>query len=415
MMRDRDVRGVLLARLVSATGVEASFFVGLWGKAAFEFDGSAVDLAWMAALIATGSILGNLAAGILVDRLDARRVLVAAEIVFVPATVALAFAGTMVQLLALGFLSWVTAGVMETALISLPPALVEDEGDLQRVNAGLESAAWLALIAGPAVGAVIVTAVGVDAVFFFDAVTSLVALALLVPVRLRELPSDGEAGTSLSEIRAGLAYAYGTREVATVMYLGSLSWLAFGVFIALEPLYYRDVLGTGPAAIGWVNAVFGAGLFAGSVALARTATRHPGYVAAIALSVGAGLGSILYVGTASLTWVVVGAVAWSVPLGALLPLLRTLAQAVTRPGMVGRVMGAIAMQQNASSALPLAFAPAAAAAVGVQPVLVASGAVVALAAPLALRRGRALDEQRLAAITAAARERPHVRPSAVAP
>ncbi len=49
------------------------------------------------------------------------------------------------------------------------------------------------------------------------------------------------------------------------------------------------------------------------------------------------------------------------------------------------------MQQNASSLVPLAFAPWAAAAFGVQGVLVASGAVVAVGAPLTMGIGRRLD------------------------
>ncbi|MDQ3931401.1 MAG: MFS transporter, partial [Actinomycetota bacterium] len=271
---------------------------------------------------------------------------------------------------------------------------VGSEEALQAVNARLESAGWLALVVGPALGAVLVTVANVDTVFVFDALTSLVALALLRNVRLRAAEAAEASTTSLAELRAGLAYSYTHRPIATVMCLGSLSWLAFGAFIALEPLYFRDVLGTGIEMVGWVNALFGIGLFTGSTLLERTADRRPGFQVAIALSVGAGLGSMLYAGTSSLLWVAVGAVIWSVPLGALLPLLRILAQRATRAGMVGRVMGAISMQQNASSLLPLVFAPAAAAAVGVQAVLVSSGAIVAVAAPLALAIARRLDMAR---------------------
>ncbi|MFN2557616.1 MAG: MFS transporter [Nitriliruptorales bacterium] len=397
MFRDPNVRGVVLARLVSATGVEASFFIGLWGKAAFEFDGSPADLAAMAALIAFGSIAGNIVGGLLVDRRDARAVLVASELVFVPATLALALAGSMPQLLALGFASWVAAGLIETSLHSMPTALVEGDEALAAVNARLESAGWLALVAGPALGAALVSVADVDAVFVFDAATSLVALLLLRGVRLRAPEQAQVPMTSLAEVRAGLAYSYTQRPIATVMYLGSLSWLAFGVFLALEPLYFRDVLGTDVEAVGWMNALFGLGLFAGSTLLERSVDRRPGFRAAIVLSVVAGLGSLLYVGTASLAWVAAGAVIWSVPLGALLPLLRALAQRETRAGMVGRVMGAVAMQENAASILPLAFAPWAASALGVQAVLLASGGLVAVGALLAVRAARRLDDARVIA------------------
>lgn len=397
MFRDRNIRGVVLARLVSAIGIEASFFVGLWGKAAYEFDGSVAELAWLAALITIASIIGNLIAGIAVDRFDARRVMVAGEVAFVPATLALIWAGSLEQLLVFGFVSWIMAGLIETALMSMPPALVEDEGRLQAVNARFESAGWIAMVAGPGAGAAVASIWSLDAVFVFDAATSLVALALLIGVELRRPDEADVPEASLREVRAGLAHAYTHHPLRTVMLLGSLTWLGFGVFFALEPLYFRDVLGEGPETIGWVNSVFGVGLVAGSIWAERTAGRRYGYVVAVGLTITSGLASLVYVGSSQLAIVVVGAVVWSVPIGALLPQLRTLAQRATRPGLVGRVMGAIAMQQNAAAVVPIAFAPALAAAVGVQAVLVGSGLFVALLAPLFIADARRLDRAAVAA------------------
>ncbi len=392
MFRDRNVRNVVLARLISSSGVEASFFVGLWGKAAFEFGGTPGDLAVMSALIGLGSIVGSLLGGVLVDRTDARRVLLAAEVVFVPATLALVFATSIPRLLLLGVVSWCAGGVLETAIVSMPPSLVDDE-ELEAANARLESANWLALVAGPALGAVLARTISIDAVFVFDAATSVVALGLLSVVRLRPRPVEPllAGGPGLRDVREGLRYALGNRRVRLVLFLGSLVWLGFGVFIALEPLYYRDVLGTSVETIGWVNAVFGIGLFAGSTLLERTRGRFTGYRAAIVLTILSGVGSALYVGTDDLRWVIAGAAAWSIPLGAALPMGRTLAQRATDPRFVGRVMGAMGMLQSAAAMVPVVFAPAAATAIGVQAVLLLSGVAVVVLAPAAWRPARRLD------------------------
>src|SRR5262245_33486537 len=88
---DRQMRRVVLARLISTTGAEAAFLLGLWGKAAFIFGGSPVDLALMSALVGMAGILGSVLGGVFVDRWDARRVVIAAEVLFVPATLALVF------------------------------------------------------------------------------------------------------------------------------------------------------------------------------------------------------------------------------------------------------------------------------------------------------------------------------------
>ena len=83
--------------------------------------------------------------------------------------------------------------------------------------------------------------------------------------------------------------------------------------------------------------------------------------------------------------------AWSVPLGAALPVGRTLAQRATAEGFMGRVMGATSMVQQAAGIVPVVFAPALAAWLGVQGVLLASGLGVVVFAPLVWSRARALD------------------------
>lgn len=392
MLRDRNIRHLVLARLISSAGVEASFFVGLWGKAAYEFNGTPADLAIMSGLIGLGMIAGSLVGGVLVDRWDARRVVLAAEVIFVPATLLLVFATSISKLLVLGVFSWFAGGVLETALVSMPPALVAPE-QLERANARLESANWLALVAGPAIGAVIASVISVNAIFVFDAMTSVIALGLIGRVQLRpRAAAVREAGTSsLREAREGLRYALRSPQISLVLFLSALTALAFGVFVALEPLYYRDVLGRSIETIGWVNALFGVGLFAGSIAVERSSGRLGTFRALIVLSVLAGLGSAVYVGTANLSWVLVGAIAWSVPLGAALPVGRTLAQRATAEGFMGRVMGATSMVQQAAGIVPVVFAPALAAWLGVQGVLLASGLGVVVFAPLVWSRARALD------------------------
>ncbi len=427
MFANPEIRRLALARLISSSGTEAAFFIGLWGRAAFEFESGPVGLAIMSALIGIGSIVGGLVGGLAVDRTDARRVVIRSEIVFVPATLALALAPNMTVLLLLGLVSWATGSAYETALVSMPPRLVDDD-ELESANARLESANWLALIAGPAIGALLAGAFDLRAIFVFDAVTSLVALGLLRGLTLRpKRPHDAEDPSpasrsgvpttppeaadaadlarlgNLDELRAGIRHALERPRVRLMLFLGGLTWLAFGSFVALEPLFFRDVLMQDVTALGWVNAIFGAGLFTGSVLLERTNGRFTGARAAVVLAVLSGLGSAVYVGTSSLVVVAVGALAWSIPLGAGLPMNRTLVQRDTEPEFVGRVMGAMGTLQSLSGILPVIFAPALAIAFGVQPVLLGSGLVIVALAPFGWRRAVALDA---ATVTSSAGEEP---------
>ncbi len=404
----RDVNRAVAARFITNAGAEAGFFIGMWGKAAYEFEGGPTALAVMTALIAVTSVVGNVIGGVLVDRLDARRVLIGAEVALVPAVLGLVLTNSLTSLFMVGAISFLLHGIEETAATSLPTTLTDPtaaaaaDGDdpLVRVNARLEAAGWLAMVVGPAAGGVLAAVLAVDAVFAFDAATSIVSIALLLGIRthsvMPDVAADGdevEEVTGWQQTMAGLRIARRTPRIAFVVTIGALLWFAFGAFIALEPLYYRDVLGRGPEVIGYVNAVFGFGMFLGSVAVDRWG-RRLGYSAAVWLAVVTGLGSIVYVGSASLWIVVVGAVVWSIPLGMIFPIIRTLAQRAAPAGMTGRVMGAIATAQNTASVLPAVFVPFLATAIGVQATLIGGGLMPVLALPLLLGRARRLDELR---------------------
>jgi len=137
--------------------------------------------------------------------------------------------------------------------------------------------------------------------------------------------------------------------------------------------------------------VFGAGLLIGSLALERAARHQLGFRWLVVLTTVTGIGGMLYVVSSSLVVVVIGAVVWSIPLGASLPLSRALAQRHADPAYVGRTMGAFGTVGSATSLLPLAVAPMLAAAAGLQAVLVASAALAVVGAPIMLARAGGLD------------------------
>ena len=83
-MKNKDLLRVAAARFISRAGGEAAFFVGIWGKAAFEFHATPAELAILMGALSGASILGTVVSGVLVDRYDARRVLMVAEAFFVP-------------------------------------------------------------------------------------------------------------------------------------------------------------------------------------------------------------------------------------------------------------------------------------------------------------------------------------------
>jgi predicted MFS family arabinose efflux permease len=385
---------VVAARFISRAGGEAAFFVGIWGKAAFEFNASPAEQALMMASLGISSLIGAALAGVLVDRFDPRRVLMASEVLFVPATLALVLPSDIAEMTAVIVPVGLAHAAVLTAVTSLPPFLTSDSTRLQSINSALEAGGSAAFVAGPALGAVIARYWSLDWIFVLDALTSVVAVALVASVDLRPGALRTESRAAFKEMREGFRFAWTRRPLRLYLGIFSALWLSFGAFGALEPLFYRDVLGTGPEALGWVNAVFGTGVVAGSVLLGRLPQKLVNARLALVGAMASGVGAVLYTGTADLRVVVLAAAYWGIVLGVMFPLVRTLIQLATPEHLVGRVMGTTNVSSQFGELFPLAFVPGLAAAFGIQPVLVGSGVALLVAALLALPEGRRVDELR---------------------
>jgi MFS family permease len=398
MWADRDVRRVVLARFVSRIGGEAAFFVGIWGKAAFELEATAGGVAAVMAALGIASLIGSAVAGVLVDRFDPRRVLIAAEIVFIPAAIGMVFVEALPSLVVVTFLLGLVGAPVFTAISAFGPFLTDQPERLARINGLIEGASWAAFVVGPAMGAIIAGTVGLDGIFVLDAATSAVAAVLVVPVSLRKLAKDREENEGLRELREGFTYAYGHQRLRFYIWLGSSVWVLFGTFSALEPLFYRDILEVEPETLGWVNSIFGLGLVAGTWIASRLPARYRSarfLVVIVALN---SVGVLAYVGTDQLRVVVVAGVFWGLLIGIMAPLLRTLIQLNTREEMMGRITGVTQVHQEVGHLLPLAVAPLLAGVFGVQRALIYAGAALAVFALLFVPMATRLDRTRVVAV-----------------
>lgn len=396
MFSDRNALRVALARFVSRSGAEAAFFVGIWGKAAYEFNGTAGQIALVIAALGISGLVGSAIAGTLVDRFDPRRVLIGAEIVFVPAALSLIWADGFVSLMILSALLGLVSAPINTAIASFPPFLTDDHERLSKMNSLVETSGMAALITGTAIGGALAKWVSIDAIFIFDAVTSLVGMAIIFGVRLAggaaEVPHAER--DSWRELKEGIKFSFGHHRLRFYLIAGASVWTMFGLFSALEPLFFRDVLGEPPETIGFVNTVFGLGLLLGTWMVSRlpSASRSARFVLLLVAS--NGLGAILYVGTDRMPVVVTGGFVWAVLIGLFVPTVRTMLHVNSPKAMVGRVMGVSMMMGELGKLGPLTAAPALAAIFGVQQTLAGGGVLLAIVSLLCWRVGRELDRTR---------------------
>jgi MFS family permease len=386
---------VVLARFISRTGGEAAFFVGIWGKAAFEMEATAYGVAAVMGALGVASLIGSAVAGVLVDRFDPRRVLIVGEILFIPVALGMVLAETIPGLVVSTFLLGLVGMPVYTAISAFGPFLTDDPDRLARINGYIEGASWAAFVVGPALGAIIAGTVGLDGIFVLDAATSAVAALVVIPVKVRQMAREEREKEGLRELREGFSYAYGHQRLRFYIWLGSSVWVLFGTFSVLEPLFYRDILGVEPETLGWVNSIFGLGLVGGTVIASRLPSRYRSARTLVVIVAMNALGVLVYVGTDQLRVVVVAGVFWGLLIGVMAPLLRTLIQLNTPEDLMGRITGVTQVHSEVGHLLPLAIAPLVAGVLGVQQTLIYAGLALAIFALLFLRTATRLDLTRV--------------------
>jgi MFS family permease len=245
--------------------------------------GQAVGLLFLAEFL-PGALIGPFA-GVIVDRLPRRLVLIASDIGRAALVLLLLLVNGqediwLLYLAVIGKMS--LAAFFEPARSAIIPSLCSRE-ELVSANA-VSSATWSAMLAlGAAVGGLVAGTFGVQAAFLLDAASFLLSAVLIATVRVpggRRQP-DAEATTAprptsalssvLGELRDGLRYIVTHREIFWLTLTKGLWSLGGGVLLLLT-LFGRDIfpLGRdGAISIGLLYAARGVGTGIGPLVALR--------------------------------------------------------------------------------------------------------------------------------------------------
>ncbi|HEV8354193.1 MAG TPA: MFS transporter [bacterium] len=245
-------------------------------------------------------LLIGLLAGVWVDRLPGRPILVAGDIGrgIVLLTIPLAaLAGrlTMAQLYAVGFLVGVLTVFFDVAYQAFLPSLVE-RTQLIEGNSKLEVSRSAAQVTGPGIAGVLIQALSAPVVIVLDAVSFFVSGFLIGMIRRREEPPARTGrGAMLAEAREGLAVVFGNpllRSIAGTT--GTSNFFAAALFSILI-LYATRTLGLMAASIGLVFTIGSLGALVGALTggrLGRALGVGPAIIGSIFV---AGLGFVIVV------------------------------------------------------------------------------------------------------------------------
>jgi len=212
-------------------------------------------------------------AGMLGDRVDKRRALVATQTLsmlqsFALAAITLSGHATIELLIALTFLKGVILAFDIPVRQSFLVDMIEDRGDLANAIALNSSMFNAARLVGPALGAAVITAFGEGWCFFLDGCSFLAVLASLLMMKLVARRSPVVGAGLWSDLLAGWRIVGRPGPIRRIMALLAVVSLLGASYATLIPVFAGQILQGGPQTLGLLMGSSGAGALLGATWLA---------------------------------------------------------------------------------------------------------------------------------------------------
>ena len=265
LRRNPNLRALWMGQIISQLG---DWFnaIALYSLL-YELTGSATSVALVIVLQLLPASFVTPFVGMVIDRFDRRRIMIAADIVrgvailgllFVrtPGTVWIAYAVLVVAVSATGF--------FEPARSATLPSVVARE-DLVTANA-LSTATWSVMLAvGASIGGLVAAVFGRNVTFLFNSASFFISAFMIAKIRI---PPRAETATGggFKPFIEGFAYLRDHREIASIALIKAGWSTVGGALLILTVLGQRvfPIHGSGDAGTGVLYAARGVGALAGS-------------------------------------------------------------------------------------------------------------------------------------------------------
>jgi MFS family permease len=395
-LRHRNYRLFFTGQSISLIGTWLTKVATAW--LVYRLTGSA----WLLGLVGFAGqiptfLLAPLA-GVLVDRWDRYRVLLATQTLAMlqsAALAALALGGVIQvwEVVALnvvqGFIDAFDMPVRQAMVVRM----VDDRADLPNAIALNSSMVNAARLIGPAIAGVLIAAVGEGWCFFIDAFSYFAVIVSVLLMRVDTKPRASGTTHVLHEMAEGFRYVGGSAPIRALLLLLGLSGLAGRPFAVLLPVIAHEVMHGGAGTLGALQATAGMGALAGALYLAyRGSVLGLGRV--VVMSAALFGGGLVAFSRAHALWLampllLLAGTGMMVQTAAS----NTIIQTIVDEDKRGRVMSLLAMSLFGTVPVGSLIAGALATRVGAENTILLGGAICAVAAALFLR---ALPEVRRA-------------------
>ncbi len=271
----RDFLHLWAGQTISQLGTQISF-IALPLVAILELDATAFEVSLLTAFDFLPFLLFALPAGVWVDRLRRRPILVLSDLTRALALASIPVAAfvdrlTIWQLYAVGLVVGTFTVAFDVAYQSYLPSLI-GRRQLVEGNSKLELSRSAAQIAGPGLGGILVSALTAPYAVAVDAASFLASALFLNRIRTPEPPPErGEERSLRTELWEGLRYLFGDpRWRSFAGYVASIN-LFQAIIFAVLIVYAVRSLGLSAAAIGLIFAISNVGSIVGALTAARIA------------------------------------------------------------------------------------------------------------------------------------------------
>jgi MFS family permease len=282
LIRHRDFVKLWTAETISQFGTQVSL-LALPVIAAVILEVSPFEFGLLATIEFLPFILLSLPAGVWVDRLRRRPILIAADIGrgLALLSIPIAFAMdalTIYQLYVVGFINGCLTVFFDVAYQSYLPALV-DRDDILEGNAKLEISRSAAQIAGPGVSGILIGAVTAPFAILLDAISFVVSGLFVLLIRKpeprpeRPAAADGSSPGMRKEIAEGLRYVLGHRYLKNIAACTGTSNLFGNIANGILILYLVRTFEFSPEMLGITFSVGAVGFLLGAVTANRIGRR----------------------------------------------------------------------------------------------------------------------------------------------
>jgi MFS family permease len=385
LLRHRDARVFIAGWAVSNFGDSAMFLVlGIWAK---DLTGSSSAAGLVFFVLVAPSLLAPLA-GLVVDRLPRRPLLIAESLFMAAAVLLLLFVHDRGDLWLIyvvaalygigGIVSYSARSAFLTVMLPRE-LLVDANAILQSVREGLR-------LISPLVGAGLFAAVGGGAVAVLDAATFVVVALALVLLRTHEPRVEPEETHFLTELFAGVRHVFCTLPLRQIVLSGAVCLLVVGFSETLIFAVIDQGLHRSPAFLGVLEPAQGVGAIAGGLT-AAWGLRRFGDVRLVGIGMALfALGDLSFV-SHSLVLIVVGFAVSGLGIGWLIVGFGTSVQLRTPARLQGRVASAASTMVSTPQTVSIALGAVLVTVVDYRALVVVMSVVVTACAAYLLTRG----------------------------